>query len=118
MAIILPVFVYGCETWSLALREEHRLRLFENKVLRGIFGPKGDEVTEGWWKLLNEELRNLYSSPSIMNDQVMEDGMGRACSMNGRTYRLLVGKPEGKRSLGRPTYRWVDNMMVVWCDAI
>jgi hypothetical protein len=64
--IILPVVLYGCETWSLTLREEHRLRVFENRVLSGIFGPKSDEVTGGWRKLHNEELHNLYSSPSII----------------------------------------------------
>jgi hypothetical protein len=58
--------LYGCETWSLILREEHRLRVFENRVLRRIFGPKRDEVTGGWRKLRNEELRNLCSSPSII----------------------------------------------------
>jgi hypothetical protein len=58
--------LYGCETWSLTLREEHRLRVFENRVLRRIFGPKRDEVTGGWRKLHNEELHNLYSSPSII----------------------------------------------------
>jgi hypothetical protein len=57
--------MYGCETWSPTLREEHRLRVFENKVLR-IFGPKRDEVTGGWRKLHNEELHNLYCSPSII----------------------------------------------------
>jgi hypothetical protein len=62
--IILPVVMYGCETWSLTLREEHRLRGFENRVLRRIFGPKRDEVTVEWRKLHNEELRDLYSSPS------------------------------------------------------
>jgi hypothetical protein len=61
--IILPVVLCGCETWSLTLREEHRLRVFKNKVLRRIFGPKRDEVRGGWRKLHNEELRNLYSSP-------------------------------------------------------
>jgi hypothetical protein len=60
------VILYGCETWSLTLREEHRLRVFENKVLRRIFEPKRDEVTGGWRKLHNEELHNLYSSPSII----------------------------------------------------
>jgi hypothetical protein len=55
-----------CETWSLSLREEHKLRVFENRVLRRIFGPKRDEVTGGWRKLRNEELRNLYSSPGII----------------------------------------------------
>jgi hypothetical protein len=64
--IILPVVLYGCETWSLTLREEHRLRVFDNRVLRRIFGPKRDEVTGEWRKLHNEELRDLYSSPSII----------------------------------------------------
>jgi hypothetical protein len=64
--IILSVVLYGCATRSLALREEHRLRVFENRVLRRIFGPKRDEVTGEWRKLHNEELHNLYSSPSII----------------------------------------------------
>jgi hypothetical protein len=64
--IILPVLLYGCETCSLTLREEHRFRAFENRVLRRIFGPQGDEVTGGWRKVHNEELHNLYSSPSII----------------------------------------------------
>jgi hypothetical protein len=64
--IILPVALYGCETLSLTLREEHRLRVFENNVLRRIFGSKRDEVTGEWRKLHNEELRDLYSSPSII----------------------------------------------------
>jgi hypothetical protein len=64
--IILPVVLYRCETWSLTLREVYRLLVFENRVLRRIFGPKRDEVTAGWGKLYNEELHNLYSSPSII----------------------------------------------------
>jgi hypothetical protein len=64
--IILPVVLYGCETWSLTLREEHRLRVSENRVLRRIFGPKRDEVMGEWSKLHNEELHNLYSSPDII----------------------------------------------------
>jgi hypothetical protein len=63
--IILPVVLYGCETWSLTLREEHTLRVFENRVLR-IFGPMRDEVSGEWRKLHNEELCELYSSPSII----------------------------------------------------
>jgi hypothetical protein len=64
--IILLVVLYGCETWSLTLRKEHRLRVFENRVLRGIFGPKGDEVTGEWRKSHNGELRILYSSRDIV----------------------------------------------------
>jgi hypothetical protein len=60
--VILPVGLYGCETWALTLREEHRLRVFENRVLRRIFGPKGDEVTGKRRKLHNEEIYDLYSS--------------------------------------------------------
>jgi hypothetical protein len=60
------VVLYGCETWSLALREKHRLRVFGNRVLRKIFGPKRDEVIGGWRKLYNEELHNFYCSPSII----------------------------------------------------
>jgi hypothetical protein len=65
ITIILPLVLYGCETWSLTLREECRLRVFENRVLRRIFGHKWDEVTSEWRKLLNEELNDLYSSPNI-----------------------------------------------------
>ena len=64
--IILPVVMYGCETWSLTLREECRLRVFENRMLRRIFGPKRDEVTREWRKLHNEELNVLYPSPNIV----------------------------------------------------
>jgi hypothetical protein len=60
------VVLYGCETWSLTIREEHKLKVFDNRVLRRIFGPKRVEVMEGWRKLHNEELHNLYSSPSII----------------------------------------------------
>jgi len=64
--IILPIVLYGCETWSLTLREEKKLRVFENMVLRKIFGPRGDEVTGEWSRLHNEELNDLYSSPNIV----------------------------------------------------
>jgi hypothetical protein len=63
--IIVPVVLYECENWSLTLREKYRLRVFEKRVLRRIFGQKSDEVTRGWRNLLNEELRNMFSSPSI-----------------------------------------------------
>jgi len=65
--IFLPVVLYGCETWCLTLREECRLRVFENRVLRRIFGPKSDEVTGEWRKLDNEELNDLYPSPSVVH---------------------------------------------------
>ena len=64
--IISPVVLYGCETWSLTLREERRLRVFENRVLRRVFGPKRDDVTGEWRKLRNEELNELYSLPNIV----------------------------------------------------
>jgi hypothetical protein len=60
------VVLYGCETWSLTLREEHRLRVFENRALRRIFGPTREEVTGEWRKFHNKELHELYSSPSII----------------------------------------------------
>jgi hypothetical protein len=73
---ILPVVLYGCETWYLTLREEHRLRVFENRVLRRIFGPKTDHVTGDWRKLHNEELHNLYFSPNII--RIIGSFSGRA----------------------------------------
>jgi hypothetical protein len=105
------VVLYGCETWSLILREEHRLRALENRVLRRIFGLKRDKVTGGWRKLHNVELHNLYSFN--YNDQFKEGEIGRACSTNEpkrNAYRTLVGKPERKSPLGRPKRRWVNNV--------
>jgi len=94
--IILPV-VYGCETWSLTLREECRLRVFENRVLR-IFGPKRNEVTREWRKLHNEELNDLYSSPSIVRMIKLRRmrWAGHVERMGERrgVCRVLVGKPE------------------------
>jgi hypothetical protein len=76
--------LYGCETWSQTLREEHRLRVFENRVLRRIFEPRRDEVTGDWRKLHNVELHNLYSSPNIIRMiKSRRVRMGRACSTSG-----------------------------------
>jgi hypothetical protein len=80
--IILPVVLYGCETWYLTLREGHRLRVFENRVLRRMFGPKTDEMSGEWRKLHNEELHNLYSSPDIIR-QVKGNEVGRECGTHG-----------------------------------
>jgi hypothetical protein len=107
-----------CETWSLTLREEGRkggrLRVFENKMLRKIFGPKRDEVTGGWRKLHNEELRDLYSSTSIIriikSRRMMWAGHVGKMGEKRNVYRLLVEKPERKRPLGGARRRWVDNI--------
>jgi hypothetical protein len=108
--IILSAVLNGCERWSLTVREEHKLRVFENRVLR-IFGPKMDGVTGGWRKLYNEELHNLYSSPSIIriikSRRMRRAGHVARMREKRNVYRLLVGKPEGKRPLGRPRCRWI-----------
>jgi hypothetical protein len=107
------VVLYGCETWSLTVREEHKLRVFENRVFR-IFGPKRDRVTGGWRKLHNEELHNLYSSPGIIriikSRRMRLSGHVARMGEKRNVYRLLVGKPEGKRPLGGPRRRWIDNI--------
>jgi hypothetical protein len=94
--------------------EETALRVFENNVLRRIFGTKRDEVIRGWRKLHNEELRDLYSSPSIIRivkarRMRWAGHVARMCEKRN-AYRLLVGKPEGKSPIGRPKRRRVDNI--------
>jgi len=112
--IILPIVLYGCETWSLTLREERKLRVFENRVLRRIFEPRRDEVTGEWRRLHNEELNDLYSSPNIVrvitSRRMRWFGHVARMGEEREVYRVLVGKPEGKRPLGRPRRRWVDNI--------
>jgi hypothetical protein len=104
--VMLTVVLYGCETWSLILREKRRLRLFENSVLRRIFEPKRDEVRGEWRKLHYEELNELYCSPNIVlviKSRKMR-WVGYVARMGKRrgVYRVLVGKPEGKNHLGPP----------------
>ena len=110
----MPVVLYGCETWSRTLSEERRLRVFDNRVLRRIFGAKSDEVTRERRKLHNEELNDLYCSPNVV--RVIKSRRmrwaGYVASMGEKrgVYRVLVGKPEGKRQIGRPSLRWEDNI--------
>jgi hypothetical protein len=108
--IILPDVLYGCETWSLTLMEECRLRVFENRVLRRIFGPKRDEVTGEWRRLHKRELYTLYSSPHIIwliksrrlrwTGHVARMGESRGADM------VLVGRREGSRPLRKPRRKW------------
>jgi hypothetical protein len=112
--LILSVILYACETWSLTLREERRLRLFENRVLRKVFGPEKDEVAREWRKLHNEGLNDLYSLPNIV--RVVKSKPMRWAGHVARmvqdrgVHRVLVGKPEGKKLLGRPRHKWEDNI--------
>jgi hypothetical protein len=109
--IILLVVLYGCETWSLTLREECRLRVFKNRVLRKIFGPKREEVTGEWRKLHNDELNDLNSSPNIrLIKPRMMKWVGHVAHMGDRkgAYRDLVGRPLGSPGVdGRIILRWI-----------
>jgi hypothetical protein len=112
--VIFPVVMYGCETWSLTFREEHRLMVLEKRVLR-IFGPKTEE-DGSWRKMHNDELHSLYSSLNVVRviksrrmrwtGHVARMGEGRG------VYRVLVGMPEGRRPLGRPRRKWEDNIKI------
>ena len=111
--LIWPIVLYGCETWFLTLGEERRLRVFGNRVLRGIFGPKRDEVTGEWRKLHNEELSDLYCLPNIVRVVKWKKRWVWIVARMGErrgVYRVLVGKPEGQRPLGSPRHRWEDNI--------
>ena len=110
----MPVVLYGRETWSLKLWEERKLRVFENRVLRKIFGRRRDEVKGEWRRLHNEELNDLYSSPNfvrvIKSRRMRWAGHVALMGEEKVVYRILVGKPEGRRPLGIPRRRWADNI--------
>ncbi|KAJ4428389.1 hypothetical protein ANN_24409 [Periplaneta americana] len=112
--VILPVVLYGCETWTLSLIEKHRLSAFDKKVLRKIFGAKRVEVTGELRKLHNTELHALYSSPGIIKNiksrRLRWAGHVARMGESRNSYIVLVGKPEGKRPLGRRRLRWEDNI--------
>jgi hypothetical protein len=115
--IIMPVVLYGCETWSLTLREEHSLRVFENRALRRILVPQRDEVTGEWRKLHSEKLHNLYSSQDIImhikSRRMRWAGHVTRVGEERKVYKVLVVKPEGKNHLedhsidGRMGSEWI-----------
>jgi hypothetical protein len=111
--IILPAVLYVCETRSLTLKEEYMLRVFANRVLRRIFGPKMDEVKGGWRKLHNKELHDWYTSSRIIRiiryRRMRWAGHVARMRQKRNVYWLLVGKPYEKRPLGRMRRRWVDD---------
>jgi hypothetical protein len=111
--IILPVVSCGCDTWSLTFKEEQRLRIFKNKVLRRVFGSKRNEITGEWRILHYGELYALYSTPNIQvikSKRLKYTGHTAYIGESRGAHRVLVGKPEGGRPLGRPMHRWEDTI--------
>jgi hypothetical protein len=113
--IIFPVVLYACETWSLTLREECRLRVFENRILRRIFGAKREENGE-WRRLHNEELHSLYRSTNIVRAiksiRLRWTGLVARMEEVRSAFKILTVKPTGKRPVGRPRRRWEDNIIM------
>ena len=113
--IILPVVLYGCETWALTKTQENRFRVFENKVLRKIFGARKDKVSGEYRKLHNHELEELYKSPSIVriikSRRLRWAGHVARMGEERTARRIFAGKPRSKRPLGRPRRRWEDNVL-------
>jgi hypothetical protein len=95
--VILCIVLYWFETWSLILRQEYRLSLYANTVLRKVFCPKTEKVTRGWRKLHNVGIHDLYTGPNIIT--VKESEMDGTCSMGEMRNRILFGKPKGKKQL-------------------
>jgi hypothetical protein len=114
--IILPVVLYGCEAWPMTLREESRMKVFQNRVMSRVFGSKRDDVTEEWKKLHNKELNDLYSLPNIVrvvkSRRMRWAGHGARMGEGRGVQRVSVGKPEGKRPFGRPRRRLEDNIKI------
>jgi hypothetical protein len=109
--VILSVVLYGCESWYLSLREVHRLRVLENRVLKEVHGTKGDKISGKWRKLHNEALYHLYSIPNIIRVINRMGWSGHVARMGERcVYRILVGKSDGKKPLGKPRRRWEDDI--------
>jgi hypothetical protein len=119
--LILLVVLYECDTWSLTIREERRLRVFQNRVLRKIFCPRSDEVIQEWRKLHNKELNELYSSPNtvraIIPKRMRWAGHVELMGEWRGVYRVLVEKLEGRRPLGRPWHRWENNIKIYLQEA-
>ena len=111
--IVVPVVLYGCETWSLTLRKESRLRVFENKILRRIFGPQRDENGD-WRRLHNEKFHSLYRSPNrvrVIKSRRLRWAGHVARMEEGRSaFKILTGISTGKRLLGSPRIRWQENI--------
>jgi hypothetical protein len=113
----MPVVLYGCEIWSLILREEHRLRMIVSMVLRRIFGSKMDKIIEDWKKYIIGSLITTIlhqTSIIIMIKSKRISSAGNVTRMGGKrnAYRVLVENPIGKRPLGRPRRRWEDNIKI------
>jgi hypothetical protein len=105
--------MYGCKTWSLILKKEHRLRVFDNRALRRIFGRKREEVAGRWRRLHSEELHNLYTTKEVIiviKSRRMDVGHVARIGATRNVHNILVGKPETKRPLGRSRCRWEDNI--------
>jgi hypothetical protein len=113
-SIILPVALYGCETWTLTREYENWFRVFENKVLRRIHGPKRDDHTGEWRRLHNEELHSLHAAPDILrvikSRRLRWAGQVAHMTDDRTVYRVMVGNLQGKRPVGRPRTRWADNV--------